>query len=186
MSRLPRAARLGISLTVLVAVIALLLFVVFPSGQNTAVAAATSKLRADTGTVRVLVSQRWGGGELVLVRFDRAGKRMLRLVYAAHGTRGWRATGTTTQRADITDVAVGSLLVARSSGGSGQPAWSVAAGELGDPRIEAIQVKWTTGQTTTGRRENDSYLVIERGTMQVASVRFTSKDGSEIATVPVG
>src|SRR5205814_121594 len=89
MSRLPRIARLGISLTIVVAVVALLLFVVFPSGQSSAVAAATSKLSADSGTLRVLITQKWGNGELVLIRFDRAGKRMLRLVFAAHGARGW-------------------------------------------------------------------------------------------------
>ena len=186
MSRLPRAARLGISLFVLILVVALLLFVVFPSGRSTAVAAATSKLTADSGTVRVLITQKWGNGELVLIRFDKKGDRMLRLVYATHGKRGWRAAGTTDQRADITDVAVGSLLVARSAGGKGQPPWSVAAGELGDPRIQGTQVRWSSGSTTTGARQDDSYLVVRQGTFNVVSVRYASKDGTEIATVPVG
>ena len=70
MSRLPRAARLGISLSVLIFVAAVLLFVVFPSGQSTAVAAATTKLgsRADKGTLRVLITRAWGNGELVLIQ----------------------------------------------------------------------------------------------------------------------
>jgi hypothetical protein len=188
MSRLPRTARLGISLSVLIFIAAVLLFVVFPAGQSTAVAAATTKLGslADAGTVRVRITQKWGNGELVLIRFDEKGVRMLRLVYATHGARGWRAAGTTEQRADITDVAVGSLLVARSPGGKGQPPWSVAAGELGDPRIRGIQVRWSSGATTTGPRQNDSYLVVKQGTLNVASVRYVSKDGTEIATVPVG
>ena len=186
MSRLPRAARLGITLAILVVVAVVLLFVVFPSGQSTAVAAATSKVKADAGTVRVLVTQKWGDGEFVLARFDSSGKRMLRLVFATKGARGWRAAGSTQQRADITDVAVGSLLVARSKGGKGQPAWSIAAGELGDPRIRSVQVRWSSGQTTTRARQNDSYLIVERGTMGASSVRYASKDGTEIATVPVG
>jgi hypothetical protein len=185
MSRLPRAARLGVTLLILILVAALLVFVVFPSGQSTPVAAATTNIKADAGTVRVLVTRPWGTGELVLVRFDKAGKRMLRLVFASKGVRGWRSAGTTEQRADITDVEVGSLLAARSKGGKGQPPWSVAAGELGDPRIKSVQVRWSSGQTTTGARRNDSYLIVERGTMGVSSVRYTSKDGAEIATVPV-
>jgi hypothetical protein len=177
---------LGITLIVLIVVVGVLVLVAFPSGKSTPVEAATSGVKADTGTVRVLVTRTWGDGELVLVRFDRSGKRVLRLVYAAKGARGWRAAGATNQRADITDVAVGSLLVARSNGGKGQPPWSVAAGELGDPRIASVQVRWSTSQTTTGARQNDSYLVVERGSMGVSSVRYVAKDGTEVATVPVG
>jgi hypothetical protein len=185
--RLTRAARLLISLGVLVVVAALLFFVVFPAGASTAVTAAAEKVqaRADTGTVKVLITRKWGGGELVLMRFDRHGVRMLRLAFASHGTRGWRAAGATEKRADLTDVAVGSLLVARSPGGKGQPPWSVAAGELGDKRIEHIEVRWSGAPATDGSRENDSYLVVRRGTAQVTSVRFSSKDSTEIATVPV-
>jgi hypothetical protein len=186
MSRLPRAVRLGVTLTVLIVVAAVLVFVVFPAGQGTPVAAATSKLKADSGTVRVLVTTKWGDGEFVLVRFDSAGKRMLRLVFASKGARGWRSADATQQRADITDVAVGSLIVARSKGGKGQPPWSVAAGELGDPRIRTVAVRWSNGRTTTGARQNDSYLIVDGGTSSVSSVRYVAGDGAEIATVPVG
>jgi hypothetical protein len=119
------------------------------------------------------------------MRFDRHGDRMLRLAFASHGTRGWRAGGATEKRADLSDVAVGSLLVARSVGGKGQPPWSVAAGELGDKRIERIDVRWSAGPATSGSRENGAYLVVQQGTAQVTSVSFSSKEGAEIATVPV-
>jgi hypothetical protein len=185
--RLTRVARLGISLGVLVAVAAVLLIVVFPAGASTAVTAAAEKVQAtaDAGTVRVLITRKWGGGELVLLRFDRRGERMLRLAFASKGLRGWRAAGATEKRADLSDVAVGSLLVAKSAGGKGQPPWSVAAGELGDKRIERIEVKWSSGPATTGNRENDAYLVVQRGSVGVTSVRYGTKDGTEIATVPV-
>jgi len=175
------------SLTIVAVVAALLLFVVFPSGASTGVAAATDKLaaRADQGTVRVLITQPWGGGQLILVRFDHRGQRMLRLAFVSHAVRGWRTGGVTEKRAEITDVAIGSLLVARSPGGKGQPPWSVAAGELGDPRIQRIDVRWATGPTTTGGRQNDSYFVVQRGTGRPVSIRYATKNGTEIATVPV-
>ena len=184
---MPRLARLAIFIAVLAGFVALLLVVVFPAGASTAVSAATSDLpsKADPGTVRVLVTQRWGTGEMVLVRFDRRGRRMLRLAFVSKATRGWRRAGTTDKRADLTDVAVGSMLVATSRGGKGQPPWSAASGELGDERIQRIQIRWTDGKTTTGLRRNDSYLVVEGGSLTVGSVRFLSGAGTEIATVPV-
>lgn len=184
---MPRVARLLILVVALVAIAAVLLFVVFPAGASTAVAAATSDLnsKADDGTVRVLITQKWGNGELVLIRFDRRGERMLRLTFASKGTRGWRAAGSTDQRADLTDVAVGSMLVARSQGGKGQPPWSAVAGELGDRRIQRIEVAWTQGPRTTDARQNDSYLVVQRGVLDASSVRFVASEGAEIATVPV-
>lgn len=187
-SPMPRFARLTILVAALIAAAVVLAFVVFPSGADTPLRAATSDLqsKADQDTVRILVTQRWGEGEMVLARFDRRGRRMLRLAFASKGTRGWRRAGATEKRADLTDVAVGSMLVARSAGGKGQPEWSAAAGELGDRRIQRIEIRWTTGKVTTGVRRNDSYLIVEGGSLAVASVRFLTANGTEIATVPVG
>jgi len=187
MSRLPRAARLGVTVSALVAVAAVVVLLLFPSGASSAIDAATSPLRsrADPGTVRVLTAQAWGTGELVLARFDRHGERMLRLAYSAHGARGWRPAGATERRADINDVAVASLLVARSPGGKGQPAWSAAAGELGDRRIARVEITWASGPPTVASRQNDSYLAVRAGTVSVTQVRFLSADGREVAKVPV-
>jgi hypothetical protein len=187
MSRLPRAARLTITVSVLVMIVAILVYVLLPSGASTAVAAATNPVRsrADSGTVKVLVTRAWGSGELVLVGFDHGGVRMLRLTFAAHGSRGWRDAASTEQRADLNDVAVGSLIVARSDGGKGQPPWTVAAGELGDRRIHRVQIRWTDGTTTTDVRRNDAYLVVRRGLLTASAVRYVAANGAEIAKVPI-
>lgn len=186
--RLSRRGRLAVSLSLLVVGLGVLLFVVvFPAGASTPSAAVLSKVKppADKGSARVLAEQKWGDGGLVLVRFTRHGQRFLRLAFVSHATRGWRAAGFAEKRAELNDIVVGSLMVASSPGGKGQPAWSAVAGEIGDSRIARVEVKWTSGTTLATQRRNDAYLVIEPGVVRALTARYATREGVEIATVPV-
>lgn len=166
---------------------AVLMFVVFPSGSDSASAAMLAHVedRADDGSARVLVEQEWGDGQLVLARYETGGTTQIGLGFAAESTRGWRITSYTEQPADPDDVAVGSLLVAQSPGGSGQPPWSAAVGELSDGRIDRVEVIWSDGQTTSGSRSNDAYLVVTEGDADPQTTRYLTADDTEIAKVPV-
>jgi hypothetical protein len=179
---------LAISTSVLLlGLLVLLLVVVFPAGANTPAGAVLDKVKppADKGSARVLAEQKWGGGGFVLVRFTRHGRRFLRLAFVSHATRGWRAAGYAEKRAELDDVVVGSLMVSSSGGSKGQPAWSAVAGELGDSRIARVEVKWSSGAALATQRRNDAYLVIEPGVVRPLSARYTTREGVEIATVPV-
>jgi hypothetical protein len=171
----------------LAALAAVLLFIVAPSGGATADRAALDHVggRADRGSAKVLARQDHGDGELVLVGYDRRGVRRLGLAFAAKQLRGWRVQSYTEEPVEPDDVVVGSLLVATSRGGSGQPAWSAAVGELLDRRIDRVQIKWANGDKSIAARTGDAYLVVERGTTRAVEARFLDKDGTEIANVPV-
>ena len=172
---------------VLIAAAGVFLFVVAPAGSSTAGDAAIAHVKenADPGTAKVLAQQQWGDGSLVLVGYDRRGARRLGLSFADEGIRGWRIASYTEKQVEPDDVVVGSLLVAHSGGGKGQPAWSAAVGELVDTRIDRIQVKWSTGQPGLAPATGKAYLVVSRGSANANEVVYLAKDGTEIARVPV-
>jgi hypothetical protein len=166
---------------------AVLLLVVFPGGASTANNALLEHVagEADAGTATVLVSQDWGDGHLVLVGFERVGERVLGFGFAARDLRGWRVAAYTAEVVEPDDVVVGSLLVASSEGGTGQPPWSAAAGELIDDRVDRVEVTWEDGESTTGLRIGNAYLVAHEGTTTAVEATYLAEDGTEIATVPV-
>jgi hypothetical protein len=172
---------------VLVIVGAAGLFVVLPPGAESAPAAAVEHVdeRADAGSSKVLTQQDWGEGQLVLVGYERRGVKRLGLAFASDELRGWRVTSYTEETAEPDDVVVGSLLVASSQGGDGQPAWSAAVGQLIDDRIDRVEIKWASGDSSFAPRVSDAYLVVQKGTTTALEARYLSKEGAEIAKVPV-
>lgn len=183
-----RGVVIGLSaVTVLVALACVFLFIIAPSGGNSATDAALDHVtgRADRGTAEVLARRDHGEGELVLVGYDRRGVRQLGIAFASKQLRGWRVGSYTEEPVEPDDVVVGSLLVASSAGGSGQPAWSAAVGELLDRRIERVQITWANGTKTVGARTGDAYLVVEGARTRAVQARYLDKDGTEIAKVPV-
>jgi hypothetical protein len=167
---------------------ALFLFVIAPGGEASAQAAGLEHVsdRADGGSAKVLTQHDWGDGQLVLIGYDRRGVRRLGLAFAAKRFRGWKVTSYTEETVEPDDVKVGSLLIASSDGGSGQPAWTAAVGELIDSRIDRVDVKWSTGDNNIGPRVGEAYMVVERGNTTAEEVRYLADNGEEIARVPVG
>jgi hypothetical protein len=183
-----RGVVIGLSaVTVVVAAALVFLFIIAPSGGSSATQAALDHLegRADRGSAEVLARRDHGEGELVLLGYDRQGVRRLGLAFASKQLRGWRVQSYTEEPVEPDDVVVGSLLVASSQGGSGQPAWSAAVGELLDRRIERVQVTWANGTRTVGARTGDAYLVVESARTRALEARYLDEDGTEIAKVPV-
>jgi len=182
-----RTRRVVLGVAVLAAVAAVLLFVVFPSGAGSVEEAAVDRVseRADEGSARAAARFEWGGGELVLIAYERDGERRLGIAYVQDALRGWRVRAFTEEAVESNDIVVGSLIVAQSAGGGGAPSWSVAAGQLEDPRIQRIEVKWASGGTSSAERTEDSYLVTQEGETDALEVKFIADDGTEIATVPV-
>lgn len=175
------------SLTVVVALALVFLFIVAPSGGSSATDAALDYVggRADRGSATVLARRDHGSGELVLVGYDHRGVRRLGLAFTSKQLRGWRIQSYTEEPVEPDDVVVGSLLVASSPGGSGQPAWSAAVGELLDKRIDRVQITWSNGTRSIGARTGDAYLVVEGARTRAVEARFLDDDGTEIAKVPV-
>jgi hypothetical protein len=58
-------------------------------------------------------------------------------------------------------------------------------GELGDPRIDRVEIAWSNGEKTLGSRTGSAYLVMQRGTTTANTARYLAKDGIEIAKVPI-
>lgn len=171
----------------LAAAAVVLLFVVFPAGADTPEAAMVEQVeeKADGGTAKVLIEEPWGDGELVVARYEADGERRLALAFVIEKGRGWTVSSYTEQHAETDDIAVGSLLVARSPGGAGQPEWTAAVGELSDSRIASIEIKWKNGDKEAKDRRNDAYLVVREGSTEPETARFLTEDGTEIAQVPV-
>jgi hypothetical protein len=171
----------------IVAAAVLYLFVVSPAGAGSAQEAVTKRIgdRADRNSTRVLVKRDWGDGQLVLAGFSRRAERRLALAFAIERGRGWHVVAYTERTAMVSDVVVGSLLVASSSGGSGQPAWSAAVGELNDPRVKTVEVSWMSDGTSSAERTNDSYLVVHRGRVSPRAARYLDGERTEIASVPI-
>ena len=172
---------------VLVLVGAGVLFVALPPGADSASAAAVEHVeeRSDRGSAKVLTQQDWGEGQLVLVAYERRGVKRLALAFASDELRGWRVTSYTEETAEPDDVVVGSLLIASSDGGDGQPAWSAAVGQLIDDRIDRVEIKWASGESSLAPRVSDAYLVVQKGKTTAREARYLAKDGAEIAKVPV-
>ena len=180
--------RILIAIAALVIVAGAVFFLVIaPAGTGSASTAALARVKpkADAGSAKVLAEQDWGGGRFVLVGYDHSGTRRLGLAFSAKGMRGWRVSAYTEKTVEADDVVVGSLLVASSNGGSGQPAWSAAVGELVDTRIDKIQVKWANGTEGLGPRTDKAYLVVSKGRTTANEVDYLANDGTEIAKVPV-
>lgn len=174
-------------LAALVGLAVVFLFVVMPAGASTSTGAVIEHLaeRGDRGSTKVLTQRDWGDGQLILAGYERRGVRRLGLAFAVETFRGWRVASYTDEPVEPDDVVVGSLLVASSAGGKGQPPWSAAIGELLDARIDRVEVKWSSGATSFGPRVNDSYLVVEKGRSVALEARFLSKESDEIAKVPI-
>jgi hypothetical protein len=191
-SRYPAAMRRRVVVGALTAVLAIVaaavvyLFVLAPAGANSAEAAVGQRIgsHADANSTRVLVKRKWGDGELVLAGFAHRAERRLALAFVIE-RRGWHVSAYTERTAQVSDVVVGSLLIARSTGGSGQPAWSAAVGELNDPRVRTVEVSWSSGDPSSGQRENDAYLVVRRGRAEARQARYLDAERVEIARVPI-
>lgn len=182
-----RAVLIGATVVVVLALAGVGAIAFSRQGEDSAEAAVLDHVaeRADTGTSKTLAQQKWGNGQLVLVGYERNGVRRLGLAFSSKGFGGWRVGSYTEESVEPDDVVVGSLLVASSEGGEGQPAWSAAVGELIDSRIDRVEVKWASGESGFGPRTGDAYLVVEEGTTIALEARYLSKDGAEIAKVPV-
>jgi hypothetical protein len=186
---MPRRAVVLVAGAVIIVLALVALFVWFPAGTSSSDAAVLDRIDNMTpgagATATVLAKKDWGKGQLVLVGYTRHADRKLGLAFVTHGPRGWRLGSYTEETAAKTDIVIGSLLVASSEGGSGQPAWSAAVGELTDTRIARVEVTWSNGQTSVGTTVDKAYLVTETGTTTAKSARYISKDGTEIAKVPI-
>jgi hypothetical protein len=169
------------------ALAALFLFVIAPSGGDSAPAAVLDHVsdRSDPNTAKVLAQQDWGDGQLVLVGYEGRGVRRLGIAFAAEAIRGWKVRSYTEESVEPDDVVVGSLLIASSEGGDGQPPWTAAVGELIDDRIQRVEAKWASGEATLGPRTNDAYMAVQRGVTTATEARYLADDGAEIARVPV-
>ena len=183
--------RIGLVAASIVAVLALagavVAFVVIPPGEASTQAATLEHVddRSDAGTAKILTQQDWGEGQLVLVAYERRGAKRLGLAFAAEQLRGWRVTSYTEESVEPDDVVVGSLLVASSAGGQGQPPWSAAVGQLIDDRIDRVEIRWASGESSFAPRVSDAYLVVQEGTTTALEARYLAKDGAEVARVPV-
>jgi hypothetical protein len=170
------------------AVVLVVVFLVLPTGSDSASAAILERVNesADAGTARVLISRDWGEGKILLASFEQGEDGQLALGFAVERGRGWRLTAYTEERAERKDVVVGSLLVASSEGGAGQPPWSAAAGELRGTNIHRVVIRWASGETSSAFAKNNAYLVLQEGTTTPLEARYLAKDGNEIAKVPIG
>lgn len=163
-----------------------------PAGRNTPELAALAAVQdeARPGTFEVILTRAWGQGRFVMLSFDTAQGGHLALVFTIDQGRGWRAARLSAQRAETSDVKghagdVGSLLVADSVGGKGQPAWSAVFGRLADDRVTRVDVRWRGGEITGADRTSGAYLVLRQGRIDPELVRFASADGETIAEVDV-
>lgn len=141
---------------------------------------------AHDGVSRVLIQRSWGDGRLIVTgESPKDGVRTVALAFAVDFGRGWHVYDRAQRVAGLADVTVGSLLLATSPGGAGQPSWSAAFGELGDDRIRRIEIIWADGQKTTADREGSAYMIVRRGERKATLARYISADGMEVAQVPI-
>lgn len=164
-----------------------LVVVVFlrPGGADSPNEAIADRIgeRADSAP-KILVNREWGEGRLVLASYESGDEHRLALAFAIQQS-GWRLAAYTEETVGSDDVGVGSLLVTSHEGGTGQPAWSAAAGELSDDRIERVEIRWASGSVTSAPRTNGAYLVLSPGTTTPLEARYLGRAGIEIAKVPI-
>lgn len=178
---------IGAGVLAVLAAVLVIVFLVLPGGAPTANAAILERLetRADADTPRVLNSQAWGDGRLILAAYRTGRELTLALGFVVEDGGSWRLAGYTEENVNSNDVGVGSLLVASSEGGTGQPPWSVAAGHLVDRRVRSVEIRWASGDVSAAPRRRNSYLVIQRGTTTPLQARYLGEEGIEIAKVPI-
>lgn len=178
---------IGGTAAALLAAAAVWFFVISPSGGASPQEAVVGHVadRSDAGTGEVLTQQDWGDGQLVLVGYESRGVERLGLAFVSESLFGWRVGAYTEETVEPDDVGVGSMLIASSEGGSGQPAWTAAVGKLTDPRVERVEVTWASSDTSIGPRTNDSYLVVQPGATTATEARFLAEGGTEIARFPI-
>jgi hypothetical protein len=178
---------IGAGIVLLTAAALVVVFVLLRSGAPSAEQAMLQRVRgsADPGSAKILVNRAWGDGRLVLTRYDQGTQHRLALGFTIERSRGWRLAAYTEETVEPTDVVVGSLLVASSEGGEGQPPWSAAAGQIKDNRIVRVEIRWASGDVTSAQRRNGAYLVLLEGTTTPLEARYLAKDGTEVAKVPI-
>jgi hypothetical protein len=182
----PRAAGWVLGAALVLAIAAGAVLLLRPAGRSTPEAAARAAAGSPTGRVEVIASRTWGQGRLIVTGFHTArDARRLGLAFTIDRGRGWRVAGYTEEQAATSDVGVGSLLVAASPGGAGQPSWSAAYGELSAGDAAVVEVEWADGTTTRGTPRNGAYLVVRQGEVQAKEVRYLRTDRSVLARVPV-
>jgi hypothetical protein len=179
---------LGAGVVLLTAAVLLLLYVLRPAGAESANAALLERIadRPEATSARVLLTRGWGEGRFVLGAYDAGDGRRLALGFALEQRRGWELVAYTEQTVTTNDIrGIGSLLVASSDGGPGQPAWSAAAGQLADRSVMRVEIRWASGEATSATRVNDAFLVLEEGTTTPLEARYLTGEGAERARVPI-
>jgi hypothetical protein len=178
---------IGAGVLAVIAAVLIVVFLVLPGGEPSANAAILERMenRADADTPRILNGQEWGDGRLILAAYRTGEDLTLALGFVVSDGSGWRLAGYTEEGVKSNDVGVGSLLVASSEGGPGQPPWSVAAGHLVDTRVKRVEIRWASGDVSAAPRRKNSYLVVQRGTTTPLQARYLGDDGIEIAKVPI-
>ena len=185
-----RRVQLIVAGVVVLALVAIGLLVFRPSGADEPAEAAFERVadEAEEAEPVLILEREWGEGRLVLVGYNATDpddtERMLGLAFAIDRGRGWRVAGWTSQASDLEDVKVGSLLVANSTGGAGQPPWVAVFGELGDDRIVQVEVEWSEGEPTAAQREGDAYFVVRPDGVEPTFVRYLDAEDEELAKVP--
>lgn len=171
----------------LAAIAVVIVLVIGPGGASSPSAAILERMGDEPGgdAPRVLVDRDWGDGRFVLASYGGSDEHRLALGFAIEQAGGWRLAAYTEETVSSKDVVVASLLVASSEGGSGQPPWSAAAGEISDDRIVRVEIRWASGEVTSAPRTNGAYLVLDQGTTTPLEARYLAKDGTEIAKVPI-
>lgn len=179
-----RPVQLAFAAVLVLVLAAIGVLVLRPSGADEAVAAAFARVadEDEEAEPELLLEREWGEGRFVLLGYD-ADERTLGLAFAIDRGRGWRIAGWTSQPSDLEDVSVGSMLIASSSGGDGQPPWVAVFGELGDDRIVRVEVEWSEGEPTAADREGDAYFVVRPDGVEPTFVRYLDADDEEVAKV---
>lgn len=169
------------------AIVAVIVLVIAPGGAASPSAAILERISDDPGgdAPKVLVDREWGEGRFVLASYGGSDEHRLALGFAVEQAGGWRLAAYTEETVKSTDVVVASLLVASSEGGTGQPPWSAAAGEISDDRVVRVEIRWASGAVTSAPRTNGAYLVLDEGTTTPLEARYLAKNGTEIAKVPI-
>lgn len=178
---------IGAGVLPILVVTLVVVLLVLPTGAASAKDAILERVqeKADPSSAKVLISRRWGDGRLVLASYESGKDHKLALGFTIKQARGWRVAAYTDETVEKTDVVVGSLLIASSEGGAGQPPWSAAAGELRGHGIAQVEVRWASGDVTSGTRRNDAYLVVQEGTTTPLEARYLGEEGAEVAKIPI-